>query len=399
MLVRRLPDPVPPAQHEVAASYIGRLATLHGLDINDLWVQVTRREQSGGMRRVVVPERLAALTGRTIHALAGALPELRDPEPNWAMFRHQPQTGCHRCDSKHPGGKVTRLLPHHRYVCLRHRTWIGPPDVNQPAADLSEIPAIVHSQRRHLRILSRRGWAATYDAVLTAFSFCGHIWDIPNPPEDRRHVWHTWDARARVLIPDDDESTAFRAYSTSKLFAAVYPEAIDLAVLIAAPYWRQRANGTLIEQFQFLDEVSRRISYPYTDKPEFGDAIAHWAIADSWRPPSAPTNTYSPARLKGLLPPLHATQARRHEQSALWFSRKRKAGSPLLRHLHVRPVVDRAWAPDYERTEGAIWHSKRTDQQFLDQIAREITKQTRRTPSDPASPTDRSIPHTTSGPS
>ena len=33
MLVRRLPDPVPPAQHEVAASYISRLAALHGLDI------------------------------------------------------------------------------------------------------------------------------------------------------------------------------------------------------------------------------------------------------------------------------------------------------------------------------------------------------------------------------
>ncbi|CAM5563000.1 hypothetical protein SXANM310S_01037 [Streptomyces xanthochromogenes] len=390
MLVRRLPDPVPPAQHEVAASYISRLASLHGLDINDLWIQMTRREKSGGMRRVVVPERLAALTGRSVHSLAGALPELRDPQPNWSMFRHLPQTGCHRCDSKHPGGKVTRLLPHHRYVCIRHRTWIGPPDVNQPAADLSEIPAIVQSQRRHLRILRRHGWAATYDAVLTAFSFCGHIWDTTNPPEDRRHVWHTWDARARVLIPDDDESTAFRAYSTSKLFAAVYPEAIGLAALIAAPYWRQRAGGTLIEQFHFLDEISRRVSYPYSDKPEFGDAIAHWAIVDSWRPPSSPTNTYSPARLKGSLPPLHATQARRHEQSALWFSRKRKAGSPLLRHLHVRPVIDRAWAPDYERTEGAIWHSKRTDQQLLDQTARELTQQTRRPPSDPVSPTSRS---------
>ncbi|WP_282704105.1 hypothetical protein [Streptomyces sp. CC219B] len=36
------------------------------------------------MRRVVVPERLASLTGRNVHALAGALPELRDPQPDWA---------------------------------------------------------------------------------------------------------------------------------------------------------------------------------------------------------------------------------------------------------------------------------------------------------------------------
>ncbi|MEU2180983.1 hypothetical protein [Streptomyces thermolilacinus] len=175
MLIRRLPDPVPPARHEVAASYIGRLATLHGLDINDLWVQVTQREKSGGMRRVVVPERLAALTGRSVHALAGAMPELRDPQPDWRMSRHQPQPGCRRCDARHPGGKVTRLLPHHRYVCLRHRAWIGPPDADRSSADLSELPAVVDAQRRHLRLLSRRGWAATYDAVLTAFSFCGHI--------------------------------------------------------------------------------------------------------------------------------------------------------------------------------------------------------------------------------
>lgn len=91
MLLRRLPDPVPPARHEIPVSYIRRLANLHGLDVSDLWVQVTEREKSGGMRRAVVPERLAALTGRSVHALAGAMPELRDPQPDWRMFRHTPR--------------------------------------------------------------------------------------------------------------------------------------------------------------------------------------------------------------------------------------------------------------------------------------------------------------------
>ncbi|MGW0747989.1 hypothetical protein ACWD3L_00750, partial [Streptomyces sp. NPDC002587] len=355
MLIRRLPDPVPPARHEIAASYVNRLATLHGLDVNGLWVQVTQREKSGGMRRVVIPDRLAALTGRSVHALAGALPELRNPQPDWAMFRHQPQTGCQRCDARHPGGKVTRLFPHHRYVCLRHRTWIGPPDVDKPAADLREIPAIVDAQRRHLRLLSRRGWAATYDAVLTAFSFCGHIWDSVRPPEDPRHVWHTWDARARVLIPPHDESTAFRAYSTSKLFAAVYPEAIGLASIIASPYWRRLASGSLLDGLRFYDEISRRVSYPYNDKPEFGDAIAHWAETDSWRPPSKPTNAYSPARIQGVIPPLHRPQAKRHENSALWFSRNRKAGPTLLRHNHVT-------CTDPMRDSSRAWYSRRCRQ-------------------------------------
>ena len=28
---------------------------------------------------------------------------------------------------------MTHLLPHHRYVCTRHRYWVGPPDIDQPA--------------------------------------------------------------------------------------------------------------------------------------------------------------------------------------------------------------------------------------------------------------------------
>ncbi|WP_447035507.1 hypothetical protein [Streptomyces sp. DSM 118878] len=144
---------------------------------------------------------------------------------------------------------------------------------------------------------------------------------------------------------------------------------------IASPHWRRRAGGTLLGQLRFLDEINRRISYPYTDKPEFGDAIAHWATVDSWREPSAPTHAYSPARMQGVLSPLHGGSLKRHEKSALWFSRNRKAGSALLRHNHIRPVIDRTWAQDSDRIEGAIWHSKRTDQQLLDQTARERVEQ------------------------
>ncbi|MFE0643909.1 hypothetical protein ACFW2Y_20190 [Streptomyces sp. NPDC058877] len=141
-------------------------------------------------------------------------------------------------------------------------------------------------------------------------------------------------------------------------------------MIIASPHWRRLASGNILDGLRFCAETSRRVSYPYNDKPELGDATAHWAIADSWRPSSAPTNTYSPARVNGALPPLHRAQARRHEQSALWFSRNRKAGAPPLRHLHIRPVIDRPWAPKYERTEGSIWHSKQADPQFLDWDAR-----------------------------
>jgi hypothetical protein len=165
-----------PARHETLASYLARLAGLHGLDPGELWHQVST-PQPGTRRRAINPGQLAAITGRPAGHLTRALPELRRPEPDWQAWRHQPQPGCPRCDARHDGGPVTRLLPHHRYVCTRHRYWIGPPDAGQPATPLGPGHAgIVQAQRRHLRLLRRHGPAATYDAVLTGFLLCGHLW-------------------------------------------------------------------------------------------------------------------------------------------------------------------------------------------------------------------------------
>ncbi|MFF0430590.1 hypothetical protein ACFYUJ_40310 [Streptomyces sp. NPDC004520] len=372
MLIRRLPDPVPPARHEIPASYISRLATLHGLDINDLWTQVTEREKSGGMRRVVVPERLAALTGRTAHALAGAMPELRSPAPDWAMFRHQPQTGCHRCDARHPGGKVTRLLPHHRYVCLRHRTWIGPPDIDHPAVDLTRLPEIVDAQRKHLRLLSRYGWSATYDAVLSALMLCAHIWSVDGRPSNAVFgTWDTWEDRIDLLIPFSRETRSYPSYSTSRLFAAIYPEAVAMAPLIASPHWRQLADGTEAEQARFFAEIGNRVTYPYKPADRRGDAIAHWSLADSWRPPSRPLTTYTPGRMRGTLPGLAANRLARHEKSATWFNRtRREQGRAMLFHGHLKSVLLRDPDPQYEKWEGTIWHSTRTDDLMREEVAK-----------------------------
>jgi len=123
---RRLPIPVPPARHETVASYLARLANPHGLAPGELWHQVSTPQPRTG-RRVIDPGRLAAITGRPVEHLAWALPELRRPGPDWQAWRYQPQPGCPRCDARHDGGPVTRLLPHHRYVCARHRYWISPP--------------------------------------------------------------------------------------------------------------------------------------------------------------------------------------------------------------------------------------------------------------------------------
>ena len=173
MVLSRLPIAVAPAQQETVASYLTRLANLHGLPLRELWEPISV-PRPGGRRRDVLADRLAAVTGHRREHLVRALPELH-PAPGWSALRHQPQPGCRRCDARHPGGPVTHLLPHHRYVCTRHRYWVGPPDIDQPATALGGLDDIVRAQRHHLRLLCRHGPAAGYDAVLTGFLFCGHL--------------------------------------------------------------------------------------------------------------------------------------------------------------------------------------------------------------------------------
>ena len=174
MVLSRLPIAVAPADQETVASYLTRLANLHGLPLRELWEPISV-PRPGSRRRDVLAGRLAAVTGHRRDHLVRALPELH-PSPRWSALRHQPQPGCPRCDARHPGGPVTHLLPHHRYVCTRHRYWVGPPDIAQPATGLGGLDDIVRAQRHHLRLLGRHGPAAAYDAVLTGFLFCGHLW-------------------------------------------------------------------------------------------------------------------------------------------------------------------------------------------------------------------------------
>ncbi len=233
MCPARLPIAIPPARHETLASYLARLASLHGLHQRELW-QLVSTPRPGTHRRDIIPGQLAAVTGRPGEHQARALPELRNPELDWQAWRHQPQPRCPRCDARHDGGPVTRLLRHHRYVCTRHRYWIGPPDAGQPATQLGpELADIISAQWRHLRLLRRHGPAVTYDAVLTGYLICGHLWDYQ--PGEWPGPWRRWTRRAQALIPPGSEASHF---SASRIFAAAYPEAVALACLFASPTWR-----------------------------------------------------------------------------------------------------------------------------------------------------------------
>ena len=78
--------------------------------------------------------------------------------------------------------------------------------------------------------MRRHGAAAAFDAVLTDFLICEHLW--------ADHRWRNselmrrWTGRSHDLIPVGCET---RKFSASRVFAAVYPEAVDLAAVIALP--------------------------------------------------------------------------------------------------------------------------------------------------------------------
>jgi hypothetical protein len=54
-MASRLPIAVAPADHETAASYVTRLATLHGMPFAELWPQVSRPRADGGASRSSAP--------------------------------------------------------------------------------------------------------------------------------------------------------------------------------------------------------------------------------------------------------------------------------------------------------------------------------------------------------
>jgi hypothetical protein len=366
MRLPRLPIPVAPARQETLASYLARLAALHGLPAQELWEPVST-PRPGSRRRAVIADRLAAITGRAVDHLARALPELRDPAPDWEGWRHQPQPRCPRCDARHDGGPVLRLLPHHRYVCQRHRYWIGPPDAGQPAAALDpEVGDIVRAQWHHVRLLRRYGAAVTFDAVLSGFLICGHLW------ADRHEDWfeasRRWARRGHYLIPVGSETTVF---SASRLFAAIYPEAVDIAALIASPSWRSLAAGGAEQQQRFITEIGKRLGRRGYQPPEHGDAIAHWMKYDSWRPPSRPQTTFPQTREHGSTsPPKTSPQSLdRQERSAVWFSVNRRGGSIILHHRHIRPVLIREWSRPMDGMTATILASRTTSHPVDDRNA------------------------------
>lgn len=352
-MVSRLPITTRPAHREIAVSYLARLAALHDMPFDELWKQASRSDRSTGTRRTLDGDLLATISRQSRTRLNHAIIELLAPEPDWLALRHEPQPGCRRCTARHPGGPVLQLLGHHDYVCTRHHIWIGPPDhPDDPQPSLEQLPEITAAQHRHRRLLRRVGPAATYDAVLTGFLICAHRWNIIRKPVESDALHH-WRRRAEMLIPPGTETDTF---TTSRLFAATYPEAVAIADLIGSLPWRRLAAGNPSEQTLFADAIGRRLGLRDYRPTALNDPIAHWIDQDCWRPPSRPYHDYRRLRTFGGHTYRKAikTADEKRRTSAEWFARHRRGGDAMLHHRTLNSVVVRDWTGAMEQFSGTI---------------------------------------------
>ena len=170
------PAPVPPAQ----ARDRRLLAAPPRLRPRPVHRRPARRSRyrpgSPRGRHARLRPRLAAVTGYPPGNLARALPELRQPGPDWLSLRHLAQRACPRCTARHHGGPVRRLFAHHEYLCTRHGYWIGPPD---PSRDDPPRPLALQAARTGRRAAhadaAPGGCTAgqvTFDATVAATSIC-----------------------------------------------------------------------------------------------------------------------------------------------------------------------------------------------------------------------------------
>ncbi|MEV6097251.1 hypothetical protein [Nocardia sp. NPDC051981] len=201
---------------------------------------------------------------------------------------------------------------------------------------------------------------------MTAFMICAHRWEDQKPSLGLALQQAQWEIRSLILIPAGTEPTSF---TTSKLFACLYPETIALAPAIAAPDWRTLAAGNDQQLARFLIEIRRRLRDSDYEPRGEQDPIAHWIENDCWRAPTQPSKTFPTTPGHRKPSQIHAAKLRSSERnwrSANWFAIKnrRGAGNAILHHLTLHPVIVREWSPDMQAFRGAIWNSQRTEKRF-----------------------------------
>ncbi|SCG72476.1 TniQ family protein [Micromonospora inositola] len=297
--LRRLPRRVPPVHDETLESYIGRLAANNHLSRDHLVDYLTTTKRHDRRRNQLVSlDSQASVSGFAAASLAHALPEmrLRLPEREARPFIGQTVAGqpnrqrpwCRLCAAaKGIIGQVTIWARCDYSVCIRHQLWVGrgvwhPHD----QLDVSDFPEITRAQVRLRRRIRRLGHARVSFYYLDACEV--EHWVSRDPLALSPHN----DRMKRLFAREQAESLPL-----SYVYAAQYPEVVNILTVISSPFWRRMALSRQIEDRErFHDEIDRKT------KPS-GIARGNRRLRtwiDDQRHPPLPDDPYSEKFLRRL---------------------------------------------------------------------------------------------------
>lgn len=278
--LRRLPVSVPPFPAEALDSYLARVAAGNHLPVDRLREHLRDPNHRPGTGPVL-PARLAAAVGHPVEALRRTLPELHDrTKSGWDYpghlldrFHDVPRPACGACAAARGITRpVNHWAPAHRTVCLRHQRWTGPTVRHlTDQCHLAGVPEVLTAARRHRNLVRRHGHlrltAAYRDAEGITLQWA-----------QRREFGRHRDRRLDVLAPG--QHIVF--LRDPVIHAAIYPDTVALASLLASPHWlTAAASPDGGERQRFLAEAARRLDLPEYTPYGFHEPLHHWARLDA----------------------------------------------------------------------------------------------------------------------
>ncbi|WP_282704036.1 TniQ family protein [Streptomyces sp. CC219B] len=253
-IVRPLPRSVPPFPGETEKSYLHRLSRINQVPVPRLldpshWL-------GSGWDEL---DRLSLVSGQPRDRLIAAMPEARR-RANESLHPYAPEGGrgfkprqaCRRCVAARTGNRdlpVTAWMSAAHHVCLRHQLWLT--IHTEPARyqfDVSGLPEIARAQRRHYRLMRRRGPVT----VAGCYTYGGKLWRYLS---GRHYHVSGRNRRLEHLQLADDYHERLLA-----LQAADYPEVVEIISIFSSPHLRRFALSRDSRDLdEFRCEFQRRL--------------------------------------------------------------------------------------------------------------------------------------------
>lgn len=240
---------IPLVRGETIDSYLARLANANYVPLREMRGCLGLPPTHNGR---VDLRRLSIMTGhppdRLSNLIVGA-----GPRPGRARMSPLPASrpACRRCAAARGIHDEVHQVDADRRVCRLHRRWLGAlGDPRGEQHDCTPIPEVVQAQRRHARLLRRRGPEPGRTAMFWA------NWIVAD--WTKRELWGEHRRRRQDRYLSAIPKCADTAAALAPMFN--YPETVTLAALLASGHWTDLAGShRRSDRRPFEQEVARRL--------------------------------------------------------------------------------------------------------------------------------------------